>query len=219
MIKNIVIDTNVIQALYMILYIDDGIARLRKQYNDEEINTLIKVSKNLTRFKLYITTQIYKEVVLCEVKYPGILKFVSKNCKICQPSNYDKNIKYNNHITNLQKEYLKKDIILRDKTHNHQQAISSETKNGIENLADSLIVSEKNVISGLPMYTLNEQHLICMNEAKKKSVPYRSRAILFKNKKYIKETQIEDASIKANISKETATTFKVSKIFHSDYTL
>ena len=215
MSRNVVLDTNVIQALYMILKLKDGVDRLRKGYNEEQINSLIKLSKNLNRFNFYVTTQIYREVELCEVKYPGILKFMSNICKIQIPNEFNQEIF--THISNLQKEYLKKDILLRDKTRAAQRAIDSEFKDGVENFADSLIVSEKNVITGFPMFTLNEQHLICMNEAKKKNYPYRSNAILFKNKKYVKDNLIKETKIKTNISKQTATTFKINRIFDDEY--
>ena len=108
MSRKVVLDTNVIQALYMILKLDDGLERLRKGYNEEQINSLIKLSKNLHNFDFYITTQIYREVELCEVKYPGILKFMSKICKIQIPKEFNQEIF--DHIANLQKEYLKKVI-------------------------------------------------------------------------------------------------------------
>lgn len=56
-----------------------------------------------------------------------------------------------------------------------------------------------------------------MNEAKKKNYPYRSNAILFKNKKYVKDNLIEETKIKTNISKQTATTFKINRIFDDEY--
>ena len=217
MAKKVVLDTNVIQALYMILNLDDGVERLRKGYNEEQINSLIKLSKNLSRFNFYVTAQIFKEVNYCEMKYPGIIDFMSKICKIEIPNDYSKNSRILKHVLSLQKEYLKKDIYLRDRTRAAQQAIGSEMKDGVENYADSLIVSQKNVISGYPMFTLNEQHLVCMNEAKRKTHPYRSKAILFKNKKYIEDNKIEDAKIKANIEKETATTYKINRIFDDEY--
>ena len=216
--KSIVIDTNIVQALYMILNLEDGVQRLQEgNYTQDQINVLIKLSKNMHRFKFYVTTQIMKEVMLCEKKLPGIVEFTYKNCKIKIPKELDMPYKFVTPIRELQAEYLKKDIMLRDRTTKPQQAISEETKKGVKNYSDSLIVAEKNVLHGLPMFTLNEQHLITMNEAKKQSIPYRSRAILYKNKLYLKCAKIDDAKIKTNIGKETATTYKINQIFQAEY--
>ena len=217
--KSIVLDTNIIQCLFMILKTPDGPAKLQATLNPEEFSTLFNLSMNYSTFNCYITTQIYEELKACEkFRYKGILKFATSFCKIKPPKKYKESAEPYLHILDLQKLYLKKDIPLRDRTVSLQQAISSETKNGVEDFSDSLIVSEKNITTGYPMFTLNEQHLICMNEARKKSVPYRSRAILLKNLEYLHNKNIDDKTIKANLQKEDATTFRIKNIFDDEYT-
>ena len=129
------------------------------------------------------------------------------------PKNYKDDNDFTRNIIGLQKEYLKKDVPLPDSTRNLQQAICGETKNGTPDYADSLIIAEKNTITGLPLFTLNEQHLVCINEANDKTYPYRSYAIIEKNKRYLKTTNINYKTIKANLQKEHATTYKLVRIF------
>lgn len=214
--KEVVFDTNVIQALFMILHEKNGVENLEKCYNTNQIMSLLKLSKNLDKYTVYVTAQIFNEVKMCESKHPGIIKFMATNCKIKIPYNYRDDNDFTRHIVGLQKEYLEKDIPLPDSTRNMQQAICGETKKGVPNYADPLIIAEKNIITGLPFFTLNEQHLVCMNEADNKTFPYRSYAIIFKNSKYLKSKNIDYKTIKANLKKEHATTYRLARVFDKD---
>jgi len=79
--KEVVFDTNVIQALFMILHEKDGIDNLYKCYNNNQIFSLVKLSKKLDNYKIYITSQIFNEIKACETKHPGILAFARQNWK------------------------------------------------------------------------------------------------------------------------------------------
>jgi len=52
-----------------------------------------------------------------------------------------------------------------------------------------------------------------MNEAQNKTHPYRSYAIINKNQKYLKTANINYKTIKSNLKKSNATTYKISRVF------
>ena len=108
-------------------------------------------------------------------------------------------------------EYLKEDIYLNDSTRGPQSAVQIEYKDGLPSRADAHIVAENNVLNGQPLFTLNEKHLICMENSDKPSSPKRSVAILNKNKALVYGYNLHKVA-KKNLKKLTATTFKVRHI-------
>ena len=208
----ITLDTNMVQALCLIhksSYL--GCMELQNSYNRDTYNSILKLYKNMDQFKFYVTGQIYNEVVECDKKHHGIYNFMKQNCKIRIPVGY-KTSGVLSDVARLKDLYLKKDIMLSNTVRGPQQAISSEIKNGCENHADALAVSENNYLNGIPFVTLNEKHLIYMSSYRNRLNIEISRAILGKNVLFVNTFKPISKNARFNLKSPTATTFRVKDV-------
>ena len=215
--KVISLDTNVVQSLYLFMSLGEK-AAIRKMngYTEEQFNMIRKLIKNLDKYELRVTPTVFAEVEKATSKYPDIVKFIKTNLHISKPKDYSKSPLIKKHIEALRDEYIKSDIYLGDNTHTPQQARSFEVKNGKVDYTDALIIAENNVLFGCPFFTLNEKHLVGMNEADNKQKPLRSRAILNKNKKYLKLVPHKFTQIRKNLKRPHATTYRISRVFDKE---
>lgn len=212
--RNITVDTNVIQCLYLL---NSGNAdNIIKDYSGEQINVLNKLLKNLDKYCIHITPKVEAEIKEYAKFNPGIVVFVEGVLKIKKAKPYSKNPLLKQHILNLQQEYLKEDILLKDTTRKPQSALISEKKKGQVDNSDSLIVAENSVLYGYPLFTLNDKHLISMNEASDKHKSYRSMAILKKNEVYLKKVPHAHKIVRKNLKAQHSTTFRISRVFDSE---
>lgn len=209
------LDTNAVQALYILKYVPEKIPYLEKHYNTANIIELKILSKNLhPNCSLFVTPQVMKEIELCDKKLPGILNFARAyfNQRITNSS------KMASDIEELVKAYFEEDIYLPDGTREAQSALIREKKNGDLDMADAVIVSENNAVNGFPLFSLNEKHLIVNHKAQDQNKQYRSMAIIKKNGQVLRRARLHKVTT-ANLKKLTATTFKVSDINKKKYYL
>ena len=198
------IDTNVLQSLFVLQHgTAFDIIKLRRQYNDSVIDGLKFLIDNIDEIEFYVTAHIALEIAQCDKKHPGIIEYMKKNCKLKKVKESDEE-----YIAGLKEKYLEEDILLPDATRQLQSAISTEIKDHETSDADANIVAENNICNGNPFITLNEKHFIIINQAQKSNYPYRSKAILQKNKEFLDENPRVPKETKANLKKETATTFR-----------
>ncbi len=214
--RNITVDTNIVQLLYRLMGYGEDCQTIMDNYNQEQLNTLRKLIKNLDNYSIHITPQVEKELKKCEEKYTGIMYFAYSILGIPKAKEYKKGSFVDGHIKALQQEYLKEDIYINDSTHKPQSALTSEIKNGQADTADSLIIAENSVLYGYPFFTLNEKHLVSMRETDNKRKPYRSIAILDKNRRYLKNVPHKHSVVRKNLKAQHATTFRVARVFDKE---
>ena len=216
--RNISVDMNIIQVLYRLMGTDKkAIERVENSYTKKEIDKIKMLIASLDMYKIHITPQVERELEAAEAtRFPGIVQFARKTLGIAKPKDYSKSKLLSEHIRCLQEEYLKKDVLLRDTTKDPQSAVRTEIKDGKEDSADSLIIAENAILYGYPLFTLNDKHLVSMNEADNKHRPYRSQAILAKNKKYLRKVPADKAVVRKNLRSQHATTYSVSKLFEEE---
>ena len=215
--RNITVDTNVIQCLYILMEGKSDVQfNVIKTYTAEQINALTKLIKNLDKYCIHITPKVELELLEYAKSNPSIMHFIRSVLKVPMAKQYSKSPVLREHILSLQKEYLKEDIYLSDRTHKAQSALTSEMKNGRADAGDALIVAENSVLYGYPFFTLNEKHLISMNESQDKQKAYRSRAILDKNRRYLKRVPHAHKIVRKNLKAQHATTFRIGRVFDKE---
>lgn len=215
--RDITVDTNIIQSLYQIMVVGmDSTTPVMQNYTQEQLNSLKKLAKNLDKYCIHITPTVEKEILKYAKKNPGIIAFMQSVLKIPKAKQYDNSPILKEHILGLQKEYLKADIYLSDSTHKPQQALLTEVKNGANDADDSLIIAENSVLYGYPFFTLNEKHLISMAEAQDRCKPYRSKAVLDKNRRYLKQVPHKHSVIRKNLKAQHSTTFRIGRVFDKE---
>ena len=155
-----------------------------------------------------------EEIEECERKLPGIVKFTANNFKMKIPFKYDKkNLEKCAMIDSLTRLYLTENFHLSDTTRGEVSAMVPEMKNDEPNVADAFIVAYDSIVYGLPVITLNEKHMISMGEAVQKNNRFRSIGILLDNNEFFENNEFRLPNYaKANVRKQTSTTFKVNDI-------
>ncbi len=214
--RNITVDTNVVQSLYRLMGNGGDSDVIMANYSLEQVNSLKKLIKNLCDYTIHITPQVEKELKKCEEKYAGIMEFARTVLGIPKAKEYKAGSFIDEHIRALQQEYLREDIHINDSTRKLQSALTSETKNGEVDTADSLIIAENSVLYGYPFFTLNEKHLISMRETEDKRKAYRSRAILDKNRRYLKQVPHKHSVVRKNLKAQHATTYRIVRVFDKE---
>lgn len=201
-------DTNVVQSLFILKHRPDKVPYLEMHYSPQYVQEMHFLSKTLQRrTNLFVTPEVMKEIEKCESKLPGIVDFTRKYFHI----NVTTSQRMIDSIVELAEEYLKEDIYLSDGTRVAQSALIKEMKNGELDAADAHIVSGNNVVNGYPFFSLNEKHLITMQNSCRPNKPLRSFAVLKKNKYYLNKIGLHKVT-RANLKKNTATTFRVDDI-------
>lgn len=205
-------DTNVVQSLFILINRPDKVDALENSNTTTNMIELLRMARKIEQGQksLYVTPQVMKEIEMCESKLLGIVDFTRKNFYMRTTTSP----RLVQTIIDLEDEYLREDIYLNDSTRAPQSAIKIEYKEGLPSRADAHIVAENNVLNGHPLYTLNEKHLVCIENSDKPSSPKRSAAIINKNKLFVSKYVLHKVA-KKNLKKLTSTTFKVRHINRS----